>query len=81
MSKGKPAELYQTPAQLRAQLDRPINGHGGFQSFHRDLQKNYNPRSNELALTPTQKQRIERYATKGKGGYQDFFSGLLGLFK
>lgn len=61
------------------ELQRAANGRGGFQTFLRQLRRRVNPATRELELSPSDIERIYRYATAGKGGgFQDRLRRIFG---
>ena len=61
-----------------AELDRPVNGTGGFESFLRDLQKQINHATSTIKLTDGDLVAIPHYAfDSGQGGFE---SRLLKIF-
>lgn len=56
-------------------LMKPVNGHGGFQTLLRDLQREL--RGTTLTLTPSLEAKVSRYRSKyGAGGFQGRLSFL-----
>jgi hypothetical protein len=55
-----------------AELNRPLNGVGGFQSLIKRLQSQVNPATHEVRLTDTDVDELQHYAFDFKqGGFQD----------
>lgn len=58
-------------------LLRPVNGHGGFQTLLRAIQRRIE-NGNELVLTPEMAAKIARYVQRyGTGGFQGRLDGVL----
>lgn len=73
-------EVVLGPSEL-ALLSKPVNGQGGFQSLLKELRGNLH--GNVLTLTPSLRERIQRYIENyGDGGFERRLGGIAApLFK
>ena len=70
--------LYLTKDESEA-LNRAVNGSGGFETFMRRLQKQFNPATQTIKLSPSDLDDIPHYAFDFKqGGWQ---TRLLKIFE
>ncbi len=70
---------YQLNRDEIAELDRPVNGTGGFESLLRRLQKQVNHATGEVKLTADDLAEIQRYAFDyDQGGFENRLLAIFG---
>jgi hypothetical protein len=71
--------FFELNADELAELERPVNGSGGFQSLLRRLQSQVNRATSEIRLSDTDIGDIANYAYDyEQGGWQDRLESIFG---